>query len=309
MKNNEDLKGIFEAGDIITLHDLMKDFRIDVFRGVSGHVVSLGLMNIDRPIFEPKEAYNRFEYAWMYLQGISNAFTLDILIPEIKESFLFTLKQVERALDFFKQYKDKEFSEFNQKIFYVYLGNVVTAFNDDLSKSVFLVIDQKQAHYYTETMPFGKDVYDEFLDFRVDICNASKCFAFEQYDATVFYLMRIMESSAQKIGILLNATITKKKSQIAVNEAIWEDILVAIENQINDLHKQLSQRTHQVSPLVEAEPEKYRALMIQWRNVKNVWRNPVMHPLDQPILKGNSKDIMDTVEKYLRYLIPILKPE
>lgn len=75
---------------------------------------------------------------------------------------------------------------------------------DQLKRRVFYQLKPTVAHLFTLDRTFGDAVWDSFPSARYDLQEACKCLACERYTATVFHLMRPMESALRCLATKLH---------------------------------------------------------------------------------------------------------
>jgi hypothetical protein len=300
--NETTIVDVCEAHSLLTIYELMKKIstqRIhEMYQWIETAEKTFDKSNIS--VTEKlDELALKGRRAWETMLMFQSAFQLSF--PQTVEALKYLFEESNDAIISEITMQESRYERLRKDFI-----KVQTVFEMECREHAFVGIPRKDAEFYNIEKPFGDEVYDHFREYREDITNASNCRAFALYDASVFYLMRIMESSMQKIGKKLNVILRRNGEIILVEDAQWEHILTAIENQINASYKQEADRKHIVSPFILSDREKYEGLIIQLRGVKNVWRNPVMHPHDNPITPGRASDILMAVELYLKSLIPIL---
>lgn len=142
------------------------------------------------------------------------------------------------------------------------LPDIQKRIEDQLDQTWFLYVSKDAAKYYDAKALFGEEVSNKFPDTIVDIEEAGKCFATARYTASVFHLMRVMELTVQHLGRLLKVKIPEEKN--------WQNIL----DEINSRIRKMRPRTARQKEL----RDNYSASAAHLHNVKEAWRNRVMHP-------------------------------
>lgn len=116
----------------------------------------------------------------------------------------------------------------------------------------------KAVYYFSDASLLGEDVAAKFPDLVADIDEAGKCLAFGRATASVFHLMRVMETGVQELG--------KKLGVQFVDQKVWQNIL----DEVNKA----------IGALLRTDPD--RAKLAELASllfaVKLAWRNEVMHP-------------------------------
>jgi len=142
------------------------------------------------------------------------------------------------------------------------IGVATDRITDELHKMLFVHIPASTAKYYTDDNQFGKVVADKFPKTVEDIQESAKCLAFGRYTASVFHLMRVMESAVQYLG--------KRLSINLVTEKAWHNIIEEVDKAIKGLPIKQPRQKALRNRLAEASAH--------LRMVKDAWRNDVMHP-------------------------------
>lgn len=165
--------------------------------------------------------------------------------------------------------------------------------SDELDTVYFLHMPLQKAQIYYDAHPFGEAVSDKFPKAITDIQEASKCLAVGRFTACVFHLMRVMELSVQYLGGKLNQSNT--------NEGEWQTIL----NKVNGAIKRMSNPPTRLTSKQKAERDTYAEAAVYLENVKNAWRNNVMHP-KASYTEEEAEEIFRTVKAYMQHLATIL---
>ena len=118
-------------------------------------------------------------------------------------------------------------------------------------------------------------------------------FGLARYTACVFHLMRVMEISVQHLGRKLKIPNT--------DEHEWQTIL----NNVNGAIKRLSNPPTRITAKQKAVRDKYAQAAVYLENVKNAWRNNVMHP-KASYTDEEAEEVFRTVKVYMQHLATIL---
>jgi len=134
---------------------------------------------------------------------------------------------------------------------------------DELKEMTCFAVEGKAEELYRATQLFGKQVAERFPSTVVDVEEAGKCLALDRATACVFHVMRVLEVGLQAVAADLG---------IAKVERNWQQLLQDVDAKVRALpfrteeeKKRLAQRSAAAAHL---------------RNVKDAWRNDVMHPRD-----------------------------
>jgi len=161
----------------------------------------------------------------------------------------------------------------------------------DLSRAYFLVIQPDKRWLYEQRQPvFGDEVADQFSDAGYDIAAAARCIALDEWTASVFHLMRVLEHGlrwlANDIGVIIESGIELEN---------WKNVIDMIEKQIREIEKE---------PKSEAKSEKarfYSEAASQLRYFKDAWRNHVSHARAK-YDEREARDIYNHVGPFMRAL-------
>lgn len=138
----------------------------------------------------------------------------------------------------------------------------------ELDEHCFMYIPQDHALWLDNDIPFGEEVNIKFPSIKMDIKDASNCYAVGQYTACVFHLMRVAEIGLRTLAWDRRIKF-KKKSPLELKE--WREIFDGLEKEeerIKNLPKTIGR---------EAQFEFYHGAMIELRAFKNLYRDRTMH--------------------------------
>jgi hypothetical protein len=157
-------------------------------------------------------------------------------------------------------------------------------FMDDIGRCHLLYLDPHEADRYEATQAFGSKVYESFPSAIDDIEEASKCLALGRGTATVFHLMRVMESG-------LRAVATKLEIPYSPS---WESSLRHIKIELDKDWKQQS-------PTWRKDKAFYSEVNSHLSAVKLAWRNPTMH-IVKHYTPESAEDIFNAVKGFMKHL-------
>ncbi len=172
-------------------------------------------------------------------------------------------------------------------------GDIQRRIRDELQSILFLHVPQDKVGYYENKPQFGEQVADKFPKAITDIQEAGKCFATARYTACVFHLMRVMEIGVQQLGNTLGVPDPEEKE--------WQKIL----NDVNGAIKRLGNPSTPITPAQKERRDEYAQAAVYLENVKNAWRNNVMHPKDT-YTEEEAAEVFRTTKVYMKYLEKIL---
>jgi hypothetical protein len=180
------------------------------------------------------------------------------------------------------QYSGKEFAD--------RIGQLQERVVDELKSKLCLFVPNGDADYYRKKLLFGADVDAKFLDTAKDIADAGRCFALDSTTATVFHLMRVLESGVKSFANKLGAGVGPHDA--------WGPMLTAINNAI----QRLPQATQQD---IEFRQD-CQALSVGLNSIRAAWRNPTMHQIAAYYDKHEALDIWQLSRMFMRRLAKIV---
>jgi hypothetical protein len=154
---------------------------------------------------------------------------------------------------------------------------------DDLQNEWFMHIKGDVFKYYSGTNLFGADVDGKFPSAKEDIEHAGKCLAVEQDTATVFHLMRAMESA---VGALA------AKLSILNPDREWGKLLSDIHVKIERMPKGDDRNAWS-----ECHANLY--------HVKQAWRHGTMHP-KETYTPDQAKEVFQAVRVFMTQLATLV---
>lgn len=149
---------------------------------------------------------------------------------------------------------------------YILIREFLNDFIEELTRPMFLMVSELDRHLYEQkTPPFGERVEAVFSTANKDIAAACRCFALDEWTASVFHLMRVLElglrAFAEKVGL----------DQEAIVNENWKNIIDRVESKIRRIELE-SKSSEKAKKLQE-----YSAAAAQFRYFKDAWRNHVSH--------------------------------
>jgi hypothetical protein len=133
----------------------------------------------------------------------------------------------------------------------------------ELEESYFLHLTRSEADLYTHETPiFGKDFQSNFSGALYDLDEAVKCIALKRSTASVFHLMRIMETGIQAVSRCLGIP---DPTKLAGKN--WGAILIKIKNDGIDIKTNWNRD----------DKELFNEIYICLDSVRIAWRNSTMH--------------------------------
>ena len=159
---------------------------------------------------------------------------------------------------------------------------------DELRETSCFALEGRGEELFLGVHHFGEAVSKRFPGTVVDIEEAAKCLAFDRGTACVFHLMRVLEIGLQELAHDL---------RIEHLDRNWQTLL-------NNVQRSMKALPH----MTEAEKE-YQArrsgAVAHLQNVKDAWRNEVMHPRSVYTVK-QARDIWNHTEAFMKSLVAFL---
>ena len=162
----------------------------------------------------------------------------------------------------------------------------------DLGDKLFICLQEGEEALYEKPEMFGPEVRAKFPKANREITIAGTCYAMNDYAGCVFHLMRAVEYGARAVLKALGVQIYDNRP---IELCDWGDLKKALENEIPQLATG-KRRNEQIMSDYE-----FYSYPIQEFGKFIVWRNKVSH-LRGECLPGQTKDIMDATERYMRHL-------
>lgn len=171
-----------------------------------------------------------------------------------------------------------------------YLKEISMRIQDELSLQLFMHIPAENAQYFlSPSNVFGPALLDKFPSIIYDVESSCRCYATGNPTATVFHLMRVMESGLRVLGGSLNDPSINPK-----HNPTWQTMLRKCDEQ---LQKPLKDRASQW----RNDDHFYSEATANLRAVKDAWRNPTMH-IEQVYDKEQALAVMNAVRVFMRHL-------
>jgi hypothetical protein len=174
------------------------------------------------------------------------------------------------------------------------------SFTNELRKRFFFRIPDNRQEYFQKDDLFGLEVSVAFPSSVREITSAGNCFALEEWDACVFHLMRSLEHPLRALANALGVPPPVKQPQTTLELRTWGDVINQI---IIEINKRPNPKTPQEAELAEF----YNRAAEQFQFFKDAWRDVVMHSRNKPYLEGETKDLIKSVEIFIRRLATRLK--
>jgi hypothetical protein len=162
----------------------------------------------------------------------------------------------------------------------------------DLREKVFMSLSAAEVEYYNQPQLFGSEVKSRFPKANEEITAAGTCYAINDYNGCVFHLMRVVEYGARTMLKELNV---QKHGNHPIELCDWGELKRALDAELPKLSTGKLTDTQIMSDL------EFYTYPIQEFEKFRIWRNKASH-LREAYLPGQTKDIMDATERYMRHL-------
>lgn len=165
------------------------------------------------------------------------------------------------------------------------LDTLEMSFRNELSGQLIFRIASDKNRYFEKDNLFGSEVSGAFPSATDNIRNAGTCYAVEQWDASVFHLMRVLERGLRVVAIRFN---------VSFQNANWNTIIQDIETSIGGINPSFGadwreQRTF------------YSEVARHFRFLKDAWRNHIMH-LGDEYDEGKALSVLRHVHELMQTL-------
>jgi hypothetical protein len=165
--------------------------------------------------------------------------------------------------------------------------------NELINYEPLMVPPARRKDYVDPLDRFG--VAADKFDIACDaMAAASRCYAVDEWDASVFHSMRVLEHGLRWLaGQFPNLTLKKP-----VELENWENIIGNIQARINEDLKGSAPRTQQR----DEDLAFYGRAAAEFRYFKDAWRNHVMHNRNDPYGPGETGDVLSHVASFMKIL-------
>ena len=174
---------------------------------------------------------------------------------------------------------------------------LLEAFEDDTKFLYLYAYPKDKAQRFIRAQTEWFEAIKAIPTIKDDVLRATDLYALGQNLACVFHLMRVMQTGVQRFGKKLHVSLTKTSAN-RLTDLTWHSIL----DGLNPKLKAMSQKT----PAAKAKFEKYTATQNYLYGVKDVWRNPTMHPRKTGYSDLEALDILNHVRSFMNELASVI---
>jgi hypothetical protein len=166
------------------------------------------------------------------------------------------------------------------------LNTLSFSFSNELRKRLFVVIQDENKKYFQKDDLVGTKVNDAFPSCVTEIRDAGNCYALEQYEATAFHSMRILERG---LNILAN------KFAVDFSHTNWHNVIEEIEKKIRKMDSSFGADWKEQQKVCSQAATHFMFL-------KDGWRNYFVHGRDLPYDSGRAFSVFDHVRQFMQAL-------
>jgi hypothetical protein len=159
------------------------------------------------------------------------------------------------------------------------------SFSSELREELIFRLPSERRDYLEKDDLFGSDVTAAFPSAIDDIRNAGTCFAVEQWDASVFHLMKTLERGLHALAARFGVTF---------EQANWHNVIEQIEAKVRRMDSSFGADWKEKQKF-------YSEAASQFMFLKEAWRNYVMHAGDV-YDEGKSLSVLSHVREFMQAL-------
>jgi hypothetical protein len=174
------------------------------------------------------------------------------------------------------------------------IGTLSDTLIKELREHTVLMVDQSRRGDYVAPLSRFGEAATKFSGAAAAMVSASRCFALEEWDASVFHAMRVLEHGLRWLASQFRNLTLKKPIELEN----WENIISNIKARIDDELARSAPRTLER----DADLAFYGDVAKEFRYFKDAWRNHVMHNRNDPYDQGTSSSVLDHVAIFMKSL-------
>jgi len=165
------------------------------------------------------------------------------------------------------------------------LNTLDMSFTNELGSDLIFRIAPTKIDYFEKDDLFGSEVTSSFPSAVEDVRNAGTCFAVEQWDASVFHLMKTLERGLHALAA---------KFGVPFEHETWHKVIEQIEKKVRGMDSSFG-------PDWKKEKKFYSEAATQFMFLKEAWRNYTMHVGDV-YDEGKALSVLTNVHMVMRAL-------
>jgi len=165
------------------------------------------------------------------------------------------------------------------------LDTLDLSFSNELGSDLIFRIASSKTGYFEKDDLFGPEVTSSFPSAVENVRNDGTCFAVEQWDASVFHLMRVLERGLRVLAV---------KFGVPFLNTTWHTIIEQIESKVRKMDSGYGADWKEQQKFCSQAASQFMFL-------KDAWRNHVMH-LSDVYDEGKALSIFTNVRAVMRSL-------
>ncbi len=165
------------------------------------------------------------------------------------------------------------------------LDQLAVRIQEDLRTKPFFFVNPTKAGLWGKDNLFGEKVSKKFKGCAVEIRSAGNCLALNEPTASIFHLMRAMESAVQTLAKRLKMTINAQTP--------WKVITGGMDGKIKNMPDK--------TPSLKKKKDDWEAARTNLHLVGSVWRNKTMHPAES-YTASQAADVFNAVRVFMTAL-------
>ncbi len=166
------------------------------------------------------------------------------------------------------------------------LNTLSFCFSAELRKHFFFGIQDDKNKYFQKDDLLGTRVNTAFPSCVTEGRDAGNCYALEQYEATGFHSMRILERGLGSLA---------KKFGVDFNHTNWHNVIEEVEKKIRKMDSTFGADWKEQQKFCSQAATHFMFL-------KEGWRNHVMHVRDVPYDEGRALSVFGHVREFMQAL-------
>jgi hypothetical protein len=203
-----------------------------------------------------------------------------------KECETLTLGDTVDQIDFIASEVLRKGNEYSYADVLKDLDHLSRSFSRGLRQRIFFRIQNKNGKYFQNDDLLGAKVNAAFPSSITDSRDAGNCYALEQYEATAFHSMRILERGLGSLA---------KKFGVDFSHTNWHNVIEEVEKKIRKMDSSFGADWKEQQKFCSQAATHFMFL-------KEGWRNHVMHVRDVPYDEGRALSVFGHVREFIQAL-------
>ena len=178
---------------------------------------------------------------------------------------------------------DSTFEEFHNL-----MADFLSRITDEMEETYFMALSPREAEEYSAPWKqWNESVFNQFPAASWDVVEAGRCLALGRYTASVFHLMRVVESGIKALRAALGV------AEPAGNPS-WHTLLETCDREIKKRYENRSDE-------FKGDLAFYSEAVGFLRSIMYAWRNPTMH-IEESYTEEEARAITVAVQGFMRHL-------